>query len=86
MFDQLIRRLRRHGDVHASVSVNRGRDGQTTAATSTQIAPDEAERQSADVLPERQAMTVMQPPHIVGVPATLVPGGDTFEPVPPEQD
>jgi hypothetical protein len=86
MFDQLVRRLRRRGDVHANVSVNSGRDGQVTATANTRLDPEEVERQSADVLPERQAMTVMQPPHIVGLPAQLVDGGEsTIQPLPPEE-
>jgi hypothetical protein len=87
MFAQLMRRLRRRGDVHAAVSVNSGRDGQVTAtASSTTVDPEEAERQDADVLPERQAMTVLQPPHIVGPPIAALPGEGQFEPLPPEQD
>jgi hypothetical protein len=86
MFDQLVRRLRRRGDVHAAVSVNSGRDGRVTAATSTSVDRDEAEQQNADVLPERRAMTVMQPPHIIGAPIFEEPTGPVpIDPVPPEE-
>jgi hypothetical protein len=84
MFDQLVRRLRRRGDVHTAVSVNRGRDGRVTAtASSSTLEPDEAERQTAEVLPERQAMTVLQPPHILGAP--ILPDEMNVDPLPPEE-
>lgn len=61
MFDQIVRRLRRRGDVHTAVSVNSGREGRVSATSSARIEPEEAERQDGDVLPERQAMSVINP-------------------------
>ena len=82
MFAELIRRLRRRGDVHTAVSVNSGRDGQITAtASSTTLDPEEAERQDAEVLPERRAMMVLQPPHIVGAPIAYLPD-EQLDPLP----
>jgi hypothetical protein len=48
------------------------------------LAPDELERQEAELLSDRAAMMVLRPPLDVGTPVVPIGGGDTLQPLPPD--
>jgi|tagenome__1003787_1003787.scaffolds.fasta_scaffold20954964_5 hypothetical protein len=48
------------------------------------LSEEELEAANAEELPDREAMTVMQPPHIVAYPIEPLPPVDSTEPLPTE--
>jgi hypothetical protein len=55
------------------------------AEDTQRLSEEELEAANAEELPDREAMMVMQPPHIVGYPIEPLPPVDSTEPLPTEE-